>query len=210
VAHVCWQTWKERNRAIFEGRSPSPNGFLHRILSSYQFQQISPKTFLYKALDFRMDEGSMLACFDGAALSTGLCCGAGGTFKTHSSRITKWFLNCGAGTNTKAELMGLWATLYLASCWSINHLHVLGDSSVIVNWINLNCNLRSIHIEGWKLKTRELYNSFTDIKLQHISGSHNTEADALSKRALGEVIGRLSVFHCDNGEESHITSFNIF
>jgi hypothetical protein len=66
---------------------------------------------------------------------------------------------------------------------------VLGDSSVIVNWINLNCNLRSIHIEGWKQKTRELYNSFTDIKVQHISRSHNTEADALSKRALGEVTG---------------------
>jgi hypothetical protein len=122
VAHVCWQTWKERNRAIFEGRSPSPKGVLHRILASFHFQQISPKTIIYKALDFRLDEGSTLACFDGAALSNGLCCGAGGTFKTHSSRITKWFLNCGAGTNTKAELLGLWATLYLASCWSINHL----------------------------------------------------------------------------------------
>jgi len=157
-----------------------------------------------------MDEGSTLACFDGAALSNGLCCEARGTFKSHPSRITKWFLNCGVGTNTKAELMGLWASLTLASCWSINHLHVLGDSSVIINWINLNCNLRSIHIEGWKQKTRELSNFFTDIKFQHISRSHNSEVDTLSKRALGKVIGRLSVFHCDKGEESPITSFNIF
>jgi len=59
--------------------------------------------------------GSTLVCFDGAALSNGLCCGAGGTFKSHPSRITKWFLNCGAGSNTKAELMGLWASLFLAS-----------------------------------------------------------------------------------------------
>ena len=157
-----------------------------------------------------MAEGSTLVCFDGVALSNGLCCGAGGTFKSHPSRITKWFLNCGVGSNTKDELMGLWASLTLASCWSLNHLLVLGDSRVIIDWINHKCNLHSIHIEGWKQKTRELSNLFTDINFQHISTSHNTKADALSKRALGEVIGRLSVFHCDKGEESPITSFNIF
>jgi ribonuclease HI len=210
VATVCWQIWKQRNRVIFEGRSSSPKAVFLCILSSLHFQQTSLKTIQHKALDYRLEEGATLACFDGAALSSGLCCGAGGTFKTHSSRITKWFLNCGEGTNTKAELLGLWATLYLASRWSLNHLHILGDSSVIVNWINHNHNLRSIHIEGWKQQTRELFNTFTDIKIQHISRAHNTEADALSKRALGDVIGKLSVFHCDNGKESYISTIIIF
>jgi len=37
-----------------------------------------------------------------------------------------WFINCGAGTNTKAELMGLWATLTLGMLWSIKKLQILG------------------------------------------------------------------------------------
>jgi ribonuclease HI len=163
-----------------------------------------------KACEFKMAEGYTLACFDGAAQSNGLCCGAGGTFKTHPSRITKWFINCGAGTNTKAELLGLWASLTLASFWSLNHLHVLGDSRVIIDWINHNCNLHSVHIEGWKQKTQELSKIFTDINFHHIPRSHNTEADALSKRALSEVVGRLSVYHCDRGKESPISFINIF
>jgi ribonuclease HI len=210
AAHVCWQTWKERNQVIFEGRPPSYQAVLHRILSSFHWQPTSVKAIQIKACEYSLAEGSTLVCFDGAAQSNGLCCGAGGTFKSHPSRITKWFLNCGAGSNTKAELMGLWASLTLASCWSLNHLLVLGDSRVIIDWINHKCNLHSVHIEGWKQKTMELSNIFTDVNFHHIPRSHNTEADALSKRALSEVVGRLSVYHCDKGKESPITFYNIF
>jgi len=56
----------------------------------------------------------------------------------------------------------------------------------------------------------ELSKTFTDINFHHISRSHIREADALSKRALNEVVGRLSVFHCDRGIESPISSINVF
>jgi ribonuclease HI len=157
-----------------------------------------------------MAEGHTIAYFDGATQSSGFCCGAGGTFKNHPSRITKWFINCGVGTNTKAELMGLWATPTLAAFWSIDHLHVHGDSRVIIDWITQKCKLHSIHIERWMQKTRELSKLFSDINFLHVSRSHNREADALSKRALNEVVGRLSVYHCDRGIESPISSINTF
>jgi hypothetical protein len=48
-----------------------------------------------KSCDFIPKEGYTVACFDGAALSSGGCCGAGGIFKFHPSRCTLWFLNCG-------------------------------------------------------------------------------------------------------------------
>jgi hypothetical protein len=140
VAHVCWQTWIERNHVIFEGRTPSCQAVFHRVLSSFIWQPTTVKIFQYKACEHSLMAGGTLVCFDGAALPNGLCCGAGGTFKTHSSRITKWYLNCGTGSNNKAELMGLWASLYLASCWSLNHLLVLGDSRVIIDWINQNAS----------------------------------------------------------------------
>ena len=157
-----------------------------------------------------MAAGHTLVCFDGAAQLDGRVCGAGGIFKHHPSRVTKWFLNCGLGTNTKAELMGLWASLTLAAMWSINHLLVLGDSRVIIDWITQKCKLHSIHIEGWLHLTRNLSDQFSDINYLHIPRSLNGEADALSKRALKGVVGRLSVFHSENGIDSPISSINIF
>jgi ribonuclease HI len=83
--------------------------------------------------------------------------------------------------------MGLWATLTLASLWSITNLQVLGDSKVIIEWINLKGNLHSANLECWKQKTKDLAKTFNDIRFQHIYREHNKEADSLSKRALKEI-----------------------
>jgi hypothetical protein len=56
----------------------------------------------------------------------------------------------------------------------------------------------------------ELSKSFADINFQHIPRTQNKEADVLSKRALKEPVGRLSVFHRDDEKESPITSLNVF
>jgi ribonuclease HI len=210
AALVCWNLWIERNFALFEDRAPSPKAVIYRVLSLFSWQPSTVKPVLYKDIDLRLPDGFTLACFDGAALSTGLCCGAGGFFKTHQSKITKWFLNCGSGSNTKPELMGLWASLLLASSWSISHLLVCGDSSVIIDWINHKTELHSVQIEGWKKKTLDLSQSFTVLNCQHFPRSCNHEADALSKRALSELAGKLSIYHSENGIESPITVLDIF
>jgi hypothetical protein len=106
VAHVCWQIWLERNQLLFEGRPPSCDAVIHRILSSFHWKLSSIKDLHVKPVYFSLDPGSTIICFDGAAQANGHCCGAGGTLKTHSSRVTKWFMNCGDGSNTKAELNG--------------------------------------------------------------------------------------------------------
>jgi ribonuclease HI len=207
---VCWQIWTARNRATFDSCPPTLHVVLHKVLASFHWKPPLVKPPTLKACDFNLMEGYTVACFDGAALSSGGCCGAGGFFKNHPSRITMWFLNCGVGTNNKAELLGLWASLYLASCWSISHLHVLGDSRVIIDWISQKSKLQTVHNDSWKDKTMELSKSFTDVNFHHIPRSHNREADALSKRALNEAVGRLSVFHRDRGIVSPISSINVF
>jgi ribonuclease HI len=195
---------------IFEDRAPSILSVAHRILLSFSWQPSSFKALPIQVCEFTQEEGFTLACFDGAAQSNGLCCGAGGTFKSHPSRVTKWFINCGAGSNTKAELMGLWATLTLATFWSINQLQILGDSRVIIDWINHKCNLNTVNIKCWKQKTLDLAKNFKDLSIHHIYRVHSKEADALSKIALSEVEGRLSVFHTDIGMESQPSCINIF
>lgn len=89
AALICWNLWIERNHALFEDRAPSTKAVIYRVLALFCWQPSTVKPVLKKELDLRLPEGHTLACFDGAALSTGLCCGAGGFFKSHQSRITK-------------------------------------------------------------------------------------------------------------------------
>jgi hypothetical protein len=51
---------------------------------------------------------------------------------------------------------------------------------------------------------------FSEIIFQHIPRVLNGEADILSKKALKEETGRLSIFHRDNGVDSPMTHLSIF
>jgi ribonuclease HI len=74
-----------------------------------------------------------IAWFDGAAQLDGNQCGAGGVLKSPDLTVYRWVYNCGGGTNTRAELLGVWATLMLASHLSFHRLQVLGDSKVVID-----------------------------------------------------------------------------
>jgi hypothetical protein len=144
---TCWHIWLERNKTIFEERTPSHHAVVFRISGSYTWLPPSLKPVPNKVCTITHQDGYSIACFDGATFSNGKCCGAGGIIKILESTVFKWYINCGAGTNTKAELMGVWATLTLANLWSIQKIQILGDSKVIIDWINQKGNL-----QAWTLK----------------------------------------------------------
>jgi hypothetical protein len=152
VAIVCWHIWIEINKAIFEEHRPSHFSVVHSISVTFSWQPVITNPLPNRACDITHTcdishrEDFTLACFDGVALSMGKCCAAGGFFKTHASRVTKWYINCRADTNTKVELMGLWATLTLASLWAIDQIQILGDSKVIIDWINQKGQLLAVNI----------------------------------------------------------------
>jgi hypothetical protein len=133
AAIACWHIWIERNKVLFENITPSYRAVVHRIVVSFSWQPTNVIPIPNRVCDFTHIEGFTLACFDGEALSSGDFYEAGVFFKTHASRVTKWYINCGAGTNTKAELMGMWVTLTLASLWAIDKIQILGDSKVIID-----------------------------------------------------------------------------
>jgi hypothetical protein len=82
AVHVCWQIWLERNKAIFEDRPPSLPAVFHRILASFNWQPSTVQCFPTKACDFEMAEGHTIACFDGAAQSSGFVVGLEAPSKT--------------------------------------------------------------------------------------------------------------------------------
>jgi ribonuclease HI len=100
----------------------------------------------------------------------------------------------GVGTNTKAELLGAWVTLILVNQWKIPKIQLMGDSKVIIDWLNQKGNLNVIDIEGWKRITKVLTTIFQEIIFQHIFREYNKEADRLSKQALLGPKGRLTYY----------------
>jgi hypothetical protein len=57
----------------------------------------------------------------------------------------------------------------------------VGDFKVIIDWLNQIGNLQDIHIEGWKIRIRDLLAAFQGISFHHIFREYNEEANKLSK-----------------------------
>jgi ribonuclease HI len=134
-----------------------------------------------------------VAFFDGAAHNQGTCSGAGDIIRTSPNKVYKWFFNCGKGTNTKAELLGAWVTLYLADQLNFHKIQVLGDSKIIIEWLNQKNVLQVSTLEGWKLRIASLVNRFSSVQFFHIYREYNMEADWLSKKALIAAEGIISL-----------------
>ena len=69
-------------------------------------------------------------------------------------------LGCGSSTNTRAELLALWASLRVAKDIGLPYLHIFGDSSVIINWAKGESTLDMVNLEAWCYNTRLLISSF--------------------------------------------------
>jgi ribonuclease HI len=151
-----------------------------------------------------------LAFFDGAAQNHGTCSGAGGIIKLSSNKVYKWFFNCGKGTNTKAELLGAWATLFLADHLNIHKIQILGDSKIIIDWLNHKNVLQVTTLEGWKHRTTMLVNRFTTVQFFHIFREFNIEADRLSKKALLAPEGIISLQLWTGASAGPIRQINIY
>jgi ribonuclease HI len=104
-----------------------------KILVIMQWKSLYQNPLLARPCDFTYREGFTIACFDGVASSDGNLCGAGGFLKINGSKVTKWLMNCGQGTNTKVELLGVWASLTMVQHLQHTNIQLLGDSKVVID-----------------------------------------------------------------------------
>jgi ribonuclease HI len=203
---ICWFLWKERNKTIFEGHSPSAWVVFFKILGSLKFSTPARVSPILRQKPILMKAGFSLAYFDGAVVAGGFNCGVGGTIICTNSSVYRWFLNCGEGSNTKAELLGAWATLTIAKLLDLQFIQVLGDSKVIIDWLEQKGKLQAINIEAWKRRIKDLIPTFQCIHFHHIFRESNRVVDQMSKQALSAVKGRLTYFTWD-GENAGPTLF---
>jgi ribonuclease HI len=90
--------------------------------------------------------------------------------------------------------LGISATLRLATHLALPKIQALGDSKVIIEWINNSGRLQANAIEGWKHRTKELIQKFQEISFHHIFRDFNKEADQLSKQVIHEPDGIISYY----------------
>ena len=125
--------------------------------------------------------------FDGAsAKNVG---GVGYCVFLNESHSLEFALGAGNCTNTKAELVGLWALLHTTQMMGIPTLKVFGDSLVIINWAKCTATLSPPELHHWCRETRKLCSRFLELSFCHIYREHNQQADRLSKTALSLALG---------------------
>jgi hypothetical protein len=125
-AFVCWYIWMERNRFLFNNEiiysyvvALKSIGSFNVCVSSHK----GPKLYRFK-IPPRIQQ--TVGWFDGAATTDGSHSGVGGIIKLNATTSFKWTFNTGAGTNNRAELLGVWATLFLAIRLHITGLQIIG------------------------------------------------------------------------------------
>jgi hypothetical protein len=145
-----------KKQSYFREYSPSVHSVVIKTLGLFKKHPSTQKLIPIRACLITQHVGFSIAFFDGAAQLDNKLCGAGGVIKTPDSTVYRWHFNNGEGTNTKAELLGIWATLTLANHLALPKLQALGDSKVIIEWLNNRGRLQASAIEGWKHRTKEL------------------------------------------------------
>ena len=142
---------------------------------------------------------------DGA--SKCLIAGAGYCIFINETHRLEFSLGVGHGTNTKAELLSLWALLLSSQMMGIPLTHVYGDSQVITNWVRGSNELSPPDLIHWCQETKNLLVTFHDLSITHIYREHNQLADHLSKTVLSlpQGFGSFKEFI-----ENHLVTHNTF
>jgi ribonuclease HI len=209
---VNWFIWLARNIKIFDNKPPSINIVAYKSLGLYQsWKNIHPDIVKKKTLVRPIiTEDTPTGWFDGATQHSGILSGAGGLIRINKNSIYRWTFCCGPGTNTRAELLGAWATLHLASRLNIEHLQLIGDSRVIIDWLNHKGKLQTITLLAWKDRIRSLQRHFKKLIFTHTSREYNMEADLLSKTTLQGKACLITYNHWLDGHEGPTLTTKIF
>ena len=78
------------------------------------------------------------------------------------------WLRCGCGTNTNAEVVALWGLFSFAIQKEIVGIHVLGDSKVLIDWVNDKVFIRVASLEQWLESIRQLKPSFNNLVFTNV------------------------------------------
>ena len=122
------------------------------------------------------------AFFDGAAAEK--IGGAGYVIYLNDNHFFSFSLGCGCSTNTRAELLALWAVLRVSLMMGLPIHLIFGDSMVIISWLNELSTLDIPSLMHWCDEINNMLQLVPSVIFKHTFREHNMLADGLSKQAL--------------------------
>ena len=91
----------------------------------------------------------------------------------NESHTFEFAMGEGICTNTKAELMALWALLTVANRMGIPLLNIFGDLAVIINWEKFQASLDSPGFSHYCMDTKRPMSCFSTLSFKHTYREHN-------------------------------------
>ena len=109
-------------------------------------------------------------------------------------------LGCGCSTNTRAELLALWAVLRVSLMMGMPTHLIFGDSMVIISWLNELSSLDIPSLMHWCDEINNMLQLVPPVIFKHIYREHNMMVDGLSKQGLKLNIGYGTFFETLDGK----------
>ena len=125
--------------------------------------------------------------FDGAA--AGNIGGVGFVIHLNVDYCISFSLGCGSRSNTRVELLALWAILRVSELMGLPMHSIFGDSLVIISWLNRLSTLNVPSLSHWCDDICYMLLSAPHVIFKHIYREHNSQVDGLSKQALKMEMG---------------------
>ena len=107
----------------------------------------------------------------------------------NDNHFYSFFMGYGCSMNTRVELLALWAALRVSLIMGFPIHLILGDSLVVISWINRLSALDIPILRHWCEDIRDMLHHVPSVIFKHIYREDNSLADGLSKSALNLDMG---------------------
>ena len=128
----------------------------------------------------------------------------------NDSHLFSFTMRCGRSSNTRAELLALWAILRVSLLMGIPMQLIYEDSMVIISWLNRISALDVPSLMHWCCDIRLMLQKASPVIFKHTYHEHNTLADALSKQGLNLDMGVVSFSETMDGLIVNHGNLNLF
>ena len=131
---IFWFIWISRNNCIFENLKLVASVLISRVESYIFLFPVSKNVKKCRQIGSKPNHVFPCGYFDGAAMVK--AGGAGFVIYLSETHYYCFSLGCGSSSNTRAELLALWAVLRVSNLMGLPLHSIYGDSKVIISWIN--------------------------------------------------------------------------
>ncbi|MBN2478418.1 ribonuclease HI family protein [Candidatus Micrarchaeota archaeon] len=127
----------------------------------------------------------MIIYTDGACSGNPGPMGIGAVFYKGENRVCEISEKIGDGTNNIAEYRAVIEAVRKAREMGETDFVIRSDSQLLVRQLNGEYRIREMHLRKLKRELDEIMGDSMHVQFEHIPRDDNTEADRLSKKAIG-------------------------